>query len=168
MQHRVAADGVAVNGKWERGNLAAGGWPHFLAELDEVQLFVDHHRAKCAFDNAACAERVVGNAEHCAFRKRLHKQALPCGAADVGRTIHLPIAIDLLLEKSASRKRKGLYPVERGTAGLHEQARVFVARCVIDTHRDTTNRIDNGFETLEIDFDIVMNGNVQRALHSAH
>ena len=73
-----------------------------------------------------------------------------------------------MLEESASRKRKRLYPVERGTAGLHEQARVFVARCVIDTHRDTTNRIDNGFETLEIDFDIVMNGNVQRALHGAH
>ena len=39
---------------------------------------------------------------------------------------------------------------------------------MIDTHRDTTNRIDNGLETLKVDFNIVMNRNAQRALHRAY
>jgi len=45
---------------------------------------------------------------------------------------------------------------------------VAIARRLLDAHRDSADGVDQVFETLEVDLEIVMDGDAECARHGAH
>ena len=88
-----------------------------------------------------------------------HKQCLARDATKVCTWIFNPLVrfrIEILKVSGTSVSKSGV-AIECLTSGsVHVETRVLVSDLLVEVHRNATDRVSDAFETLEVDFDIVI------------